>query len=139
MTRTQQWISLLAAATIGASVQAATLPGDTLHELRRAEHQLAEADLLRNVANDRTEAQRLLAARDLLAEAEPSLHGALRRRAQRLEYDIDRDAGAAATDITSPLPDALGPVSVLPTLDRADLGTLSQRSLALVQQAQGVG
>lgn len=139
MNRTIYWTAVLAAAVYAAAAPAATLPSTALHELRSAEHQIAEAELLRNVANDRTEAQHLLAARDLLAEAEPSLHGALRQRAQRLEFDIDRDAGAAAADISSPLPDALGPVSVLPTLDRADLGALSQRSLALVQQAQNVG
>ncbi len=130
--------ALLYAAAISAA-HAAPLPGETLRELHAAEHQLQEAALLRNVATDDTEAQHLLAAHDLLAEAEPSLHGKLRQRAQLLEYDIAHDAGSASVDVTSPLPDALGPISVLPTPDRADLVSLAKRSEALVQRAQGSG
>ncbi|MGE5339804.1 MAG: hypothetical protein ACM3PU_18415 [Gemmatimonadota bacterium] len=126
--------ALLFAAAVSAA-HADSLPGDTLQELHAAEHQLQEAALLRNVASDDAEAQHLLTARDLLAEAEPSLHGGLRQRAQLLEYDIARDAGSAAVDVTSPVPDALGPVSVLPTLDRTDLGSLARRGKALLRSA----
>ena len=129
--------SLLAlGAVLCTAAQAAAPPADALRELRTATHELEQAALLRYVATDTTEAHHLLAARDLLREAEPQLPGPLRERAQRLDDDIGRDAGAAAVDVTSPLADALGPVSVLPTLDRADLGALAQRAQRLARLAQ---
>jgi hypothetical protein len=107
------------------------VPNDTLHEVRAAAHEIAEAALLRNVARDEVEAQHLLAARDLLAEAEPNLTRPLRARARRLDWDIGRDVGAAALESPADRFDALGPVSVRPSVDRADLGLLAQRAQTL--------
>jgi hypothetical protein len=131
----QRWLFVLSAVLTGAA-HAAALPPDTLRELDAAAHQLERAALLRYVATDTTEAAHLLDARDHLRAAEPILRGPLRERVLRLDFDISRDAGAAAADLTVPPLDALGPVSVLPTLDRADLGTLAQRAEQIALQAQ---
>lgn len=136
MTARMRCSSLALGVALCAAARAAAPPTDALRELHSAAHELEQAALLRSVATDATEAHHLLAARDLLREAEPTLHGPLRARAQRLDYDIGRAAGAAAIDVTSPLPDALGPVSVLPTLDRGELGALARRGLRLARQAR---
>jgi hypothetical protein len=118
-----------------ASTAGATTPADATDKLRAAAQQLEDAALLRNVATDRAEVQHLLAARDLLREAQPSLDGPLRAQAQVLEYEISRDAGAAG-DKSSPA--ALlspAPPAALAPLDRSDLDELALRSQALVRQA----
>ncbi len=131
-----QRLLILAAAALSVVAQpAAALPAATAQELRQAAHQLDEAALQRYVATDAAEAKHLLAARDLLREAEPVLRGALRERVQRIDFDIGQDAGAAAAGVDAPWLDALGPVSLRPTLDRADLGTLAQRANRLAAQA----
>ena len=114
--------------------RASNVPNDAVMELREASQELSEAALLRNVANDGTEAQHLLAARDLLREAEPSLDGSLRRQAQRLEFEIGRDAGTASDEA---LPDAwaVQPLATPAPLDRNDLGALARSSRALAEQA----
>lgn len=131
----RRWLFLLGAALTGAA-HAAALPPDTLRELDAAEHQLERAALLQYVATDTTEAAHLLDARDRLREAEPILRGRLHERVLRLDFDIGRDAGAAAAELSVPPPDALSRVSVAPLLDRADLGALAQRAERIVLQAQ---
>ncbi len=120
-------------AAVAAAAHAAALPADTTDELSAASRQLDEAALLRNVATDRAEAQHLLAARDLLREAEPSLTYPMREQAQRLEFDIARDAGGDAVDtgLSGLIPPPTGA-----DLDRADLDGLAQRAQALVREAQ---
>ncbi len=123
----KRWLFVLGAALTGAA-HAAALPPDTLRELDAAARELERAALLRYVATDTTEAAHLLDARDWLREAEPGLRGRLRERVLRLDFDIGRDAGAAAAELSVPPPDALSRVSVALMLDRADLGALAQRA-----------
>jgi hypothetical protein len=121
------------ALTLASAARTAAVPADPADELRAASVQLAQAALLRNVANDRTEAQHLLAARDLLREAEPSLAGPLRDQAQELEYEISRHAGAPADQARPPALSALAPLTALTPLDRNNLGELAQRGQALAR------
>ena len=121
--------------TVSGVARASNVPNDAVKELHAASQELSEAALLRNVANDRTEAQHLLAARDLLREAAPSLDGSLRRQAHRLEYDIGRDAGTAPSEALPPDPWAVQPLTAPAPLDRNDLGALARSARALAQQA----
>jgi hypothetical protein len=123
-------------AVISVATHAGTLPADTTRELHQAARELEQAALLRYVASDGTEARHLLAARDLLREAEGGLHGPVRENAMSLDWRIGRDLGASAvTGAADAAPDALGPVSALPALDRGDLGVLAQWAQDLVTRA----
>jgi len=125
--------------TAAASARAASVPANVTDELRSAAQELAQAALLRNVATDHTEAQHLLAARDLLREAEPSLESPLREQARRLEFDIGRDAGLAAELAEPPGASRLAPPAALAPLDRDGLGQLAQRGQSLAASASHAG
>jgi len=125
--------------TVAASARAASVPANAAEELRSAAQELAQAALLRNVATDDTEAQHLLAARDLLREAEPTLESPLREQAQRLEFDVGRDAGSAADLAEPPGASGLVPPTALAPLDRDGLGQLAQRGQSLAASASHAG
>ncbi len=125
--------------TAAVSARAAAVPVNVAEELRSAAQELAQAALLRNVATDHSEAQHLLAARDLLREAEPSLESPLREQARRLEFDIGRDAGSAAEPADLPGAPRLAPPAALAPLDRDGLGQLAQRGKSLAARASRAG
>lgn len=129
--------TLILAAGLAFSVaaNAATATVETLSELQRAEHELASAALLRNVATDAAEVEHLAAARDLLRAADGGLPASLRTQARRLEFDIDAEIGDAA-DTLEPRPDSfIDAPRPWPLIDRSALGDLAQQAQALVQQA----
>ena len=130
-------MAVAALASAGAA-QAAAVPAEAAREMKAASQQLEEAALLRNVANDRTEAQHLLAARDLLREAEPYLDWSQRLQAKMLEHEIDRDV-LAAGDTDLPPPFAPAQSSATARVDRVDLAELARRGDDLAQQAAATG
>jgi hypothetical protein len=142
MEATMKWtrfaVMAVAALASAGAAQAAAVPADAARELRAASQQLEEAALLRNVANDRTEAQHLLAARDLLREAEPHLDWSHRLQAEMLEHEIGRDV-LTADDTGLPPPFAPVQSSATARVDRVDLAELARRGDDLAQQAAATG
>ena len=130
-------MSFAALASAGAA-QAAAVPAEAIRELRAASKQLKAAALLGNVANDQTEAQHLLAARDLLREAEPYLDWSQCLQAKMLEHEIGRDV--LMTDDTGlPPPFAPAQSSATARVGRVDLAELARRGDDLARQAAAAG
>lgn len=130
------WLVFAAGLALSTAAAAATATAESLDELQRAEHEVAEAALLRDVATDATEVEHLTAARDLLRAADGGLPEKLRTRARRLEFDIDAEIGDAA-DMLRPRDDLyLDSVRPWPLIDRSALGGLAQEAQQLVQKAQ---
>lgn len=130
-------IAVAALASAGAA-RAATVPAEAIRDLQTASQQLEQAALLRNVASDQTEAQHLLAARDMLRDAEPYLDWSQRLQAKMLEHEIGRDV-RVADDADTPLPYLPIPSNATARVERNDLSELARRGVDLAQQAADAG
>lgn len=133
MTTNLRFVMPMLALTLASTAGAAMLPAGSTQAVDDAARQLQEAALLSNVATDRAQAQRLLAARDLLRSAEPSLDGRLREQARVLDCEIGHDLHAADRLRPPPL-FTLAPSPPEATVDRDDLAALARRGAALARR-----
>jgi hypothetical protein len=135
VTMKRTFLAAMAVATLAATgaSRAAAVPAEAIRDLRSASQQLEEAALLRNVASDKTEAQHLLAARDLLREAEPQLDWTQRLQATMLEHEIGRDILFADEADTMTLSLPIQP-STEARVERDDLSELAKRGADLANQ-----
>ena len=133
MTWTRFSAMAAAALAFAGAARAGQVPATAARELQAAAQQLEEAARLGSVANDPTEAGHLLAARDLLREAEPQLEWGQRLQAKMLEQDIGRDV-VVSVDIGPPPPFLSLPSSAATRVERDDLGELARRGRDLARQ-----